>query len=780
MTDMIASATDSLSTSASTRLRLMIRGAVQGVGFRPYVHRLAESLDLSGFVRNIAAGVVIEVEGPSEVVEEFLRRLPIEIQKPARIVHIETTRMTPIGSCGFEIAESSAEGGRSALIMPDIATCADCLTELFDPKDRRFRYPFTNCTHCGPRFSIVESIPYDRPNTSMRRFKMCPECQAEYDDATDRRFHAQPNACPVCGPHLEFWDNCGAILATHDSALTMAVDAIRTGRVVAIKGIGGFHLVVDAQNEISVRRLRIRKHREEKPLAIMMRDIDAVATVCEVSDAERRLLSSPAAPIVLLRRRIDKYHGGVASSIAPCNPNLGIMLPYSPLHHLLMDQLDIPIVATSGNRSDEPICTDEEEARERLVDIADFFLIHDRPIVRPVDDSVARIALGSEMILRRSRGYAPLPIVLREESEPVLAVGAHLKNTVALANGSNIFISQHIGDLETPEAFCAFEHAADTLQCLYDGHPQVVACDLHPDYLSTQYARRINPRPFAVQHHHAHIAACMAEHQLTGEVLGICWDGTGYGPDGTIWGGEFLRATSEQFQRVAHLRTFSLPGGSRAVREPRCSAFGLLYKTFGAASLDMDELAPMRSFAVGERRAMARMIKQQVNSPRTSSAGRLFDAVASLLDLRQTAQFEGQAAMEIEFLAGDIAGAKPYPFELCDGGNTVQLDWRPMVRAIVHELRSGTPRGHIAARFHQTLIGMILAVAGRQGMKHVVLTGGCFQNMILLEGAAHRLQSAGYAVYWPQLVPPNDGGIALGQAVVAGAMLRAKEQTSCA
>jgi hydrogenase maturation protein HypF len=780
MTDMTALATDTLSAPTATRLRLLVRGAVQGVGFRPYVHRLAESLQLNGFVRNIASGVAIEVEGPGNAVGAFLRRLPAELHSPARIVHIESTLITPAGSNRFDIADSSADGQRTALVMPDIATCEDCLIELFDPKDRRYHYPFTNCTHCGPRFSIIESIPYDRPNTSMRRFKMCPECQAEYDDPADRRFHAQPNACPTCGPHLEFWDNCGANMATHDGALTMAIEAIRAGRVVAIKGIGGFHLVVDAQNETAVRRLRLRKHREEKPLALMMRDVDAVTSACEVSDAERRLLQLPSAPIVLLHRRVDKYHGVVASSVAPDNPYLGIMLPYSPLHHLLMDQLDCPIVATSGNRSDEPICIDELDARERLVDIADFFLVHNRPIVRPVDDSVARIALGSELILRRSRGYAPLPITMREESEPILAVGAHLKNTVAIASGSNIFISQHIGDLETPQAFAAFERTTDTLQRLHDAKPRVVACDLHPDYLSTQYAHRINAAPVAVQHHHAHVAACIAEHQLTGDVLGVCWDGTGFGPDGTIWGGEFLRAASSHYQRVAHLKTFSLPGGSRAVKEPRCTAFGLLYEAFGPEAMEMDDLAPIRAFAIGERRAMAQMIERQVNSPRTSSAGRLFDAVASLLDLRHSTQFEGQAAMELEFLCGDIATSTPYPFALDERAKVLQLDWTATVRAIVEELQIGTPRAEIATKFHLTLIEMIHAVVERQAMKHIVLTGGCFQNLILLEGAARRLQSAGYAVYWSQLVPPNDGGIALGQAVVAAARLREQESMSCA
>jgi hydrogenase maturation protein HypF len=761
-------------------VRLLVRGAVQGVGFRPFVHRLAASLDLAGFVRNAPQGVVVEVEGPAGLVGEFLRRIAADVPAPARPERIESLSVRPTGASGFDIVESRSDGHRSAIIMPDIATCPDCLAELFDASNRRYRYPFTNCTHCGPRFSIIESIPYDRPNTSMRRFTMCAECQSEYDNPFDRRFHAQPNACPACGPHLALWDERGAVLAMHDAALRSAAAAIRAGRIVAVKGIGGFHLMVDARNEAAVRRLRLRKHREEKPLALMMLSFGAIAAACDISAAERQLLLSAAAPIVLLERRRRSDAEPVADSVAPGNPCLGIMLPYSPLHHLLMRALKFPVVATSGNRSDESICTGEGEALDRLRNIADAFLVHDRPIVRPVDDSVARTAAGSELILRRARGFAPLPIGFPDESPPILAVGAHLKNTVSLATSGNVFISQHIGDLETPEALNAFERATGALQDLYGVQPQIVACDMHPDYVSTRVARRMATAPIQVQHHHAHVAACMAEHQLDGEVLGICWDGTGYGPDGTIWGGEFLVAARDRFIRAAHLRLFSLPGGSRAVREPRRSAFGVLYEAFGTRVAEMEDLPPVRSFSPEERRTLIRMIRRQVNSPRTSSMGRLFDAVAALVGLRQQAVFEGQAAMELEFAAGAAIAESPYPFELQSHDSNAQIDWVPMIRAIVDDLRRDTPPAQIAARFHAALIDMLLAVVKQVGFQTVVLGGGCFQNKRLLEGAVSRLRAAGFDVYWPRRVPPNDGGISLGQAAVATALIRAREKLPCA
>ncbi len=768
------------------RVKIAIYGAVQGVGFRPFVYRLARELHLTGWVLNSAQGVFIEVEGPKEQLEEFLRRLQRDKPPRAVIQSLESSWLDPIGYTEFEIRHSDESGQKTAFILPDIATCPDCLREIFDPADRRYRYPFTNCTNCGPRFSIIEALPYDRPNTTMRRFPMCPDCQAEYENPQDRRFHAQPNACPQCGPHLELWDRQGTVLARHDEALLQAAQAIRQGLIVAVKGLGGFHLICDARNEQAVQELRRRKHREEKPFALMYPDLETVKEHCEVSDREERLLCSPEAPIVLLRRKAftpdpslsphpcpplpPRGEGpgddaGVAPAVAPHNPYLGVMLPYTPLHHLLMAELGFPVVATSGNLSDEPICTDEHQALEKLNALADLFLVHNRPIARHVDDSIVRIVGNRELVLRRARGFAPLPIRLRtSEPKTVLAVGAHLKNTVALAVGPQVFISQHIGDLETAEAFRAFERVIGDLERLYETHPKLIAHDLHPDYLSTQYAQARAPHTVAVQHHYAHVLSCMAENELDGPVLGVSWDGTGYGLDGTIWGGEFLLVTPESFTRVAHLRTFRLPGGDQAIREPRRSALGVLYELFGEALFHQEErraLAPLQSFPKDKLRLLHTMLQKNLNSPRTSSVGRLFDAVASLVGLRQISRFEGQAAMELEFAS--IETTESYEYVLVGE----RLDWGPMLVGILGDVQAGVPVGKIAARFHNTLVEMIVAVARHVGEERVVLTGGCFQNKYLTERAIVRLREEGFRPYWHQRIPPNDGGIAVGQVVAA-------------
>lgn len=762
----------------AVRLKVTIHGAVQGVGFRPFVYRLATELKLAGWVLNSAQGVFIETEGPKEQLEEFLRRL--ERDKPPRafIQSLESVWLDPVGYTAFEIRHSDESGQKTAFILPDIATCPDCLREIFDPNDRRYRYPFTNCTNCGPRFSIIEALPYDRPNTTMKIFKMCPDCQAEYEDPSNRRFHAQPNACPVCGPHLELWDRQGRVLAQHDDALLQAAEAIRQGQIIAVKGLGGFHLICDARNDDAVQELRKRKHREEKPFALMYPSLELITAHCEVSELEERLLTSPEAPIVLLPRlRLDRTPSPASGwrrcmdqaepgpSVAPRNPYLGIMLPYTPLHHLLMAELGFPIVATSGNLSDEPICTDEHEALQKLNKIADLFLVHNRPIARHVDDSIVRIVAGRELVLRRARGYAPLPIKL-ETSEPktVLAVGAHLKNTVALSVGSNVFISQHIGDLETAEAFSAFGRVIRDFELLYEARPSVIAHDLHPDYLSTKYAQQRDLPKVGVQHHYAHVLACMAENELDGSVLGVSWDGTGYGLDGTIWGGEFLLATRESFRRVAHLRTFRLPGGEHAIKEPRRAALGVLYELFGDSFMrECAHLAPVQSFPTHELQLLHAMLRKNLNSPVTSSVGRLFDAVAAISGLRQISRFEGQAAMELEFAMHGIATDQSYEFVL----SQERLDWGPMLREIMSDVHTGVPVGKIAAKFHNTLVEMIIAVARRVGEGRVVLTGGCFQNKYLTEHAGARLREEGFRVYWHQRVPPNDGGIALGQIVAA-------------
>ncbi len=788
------------------RLRVEIHGAVQGVGFRPFVYRLATELGLTGWVINDTQGVFIEVEGLRPAVERFLARLPAEIPPRAIVQTIETAWLAPVGFTRFEIRHSDNAGEKTALVLPDIAACPDCLAEVFDPADRRYRYPFTNCTNCGPRFTIIEALPYDRPNTTMRRFALCPVCRAEYENPLDRRFHAQPNACPACGPRLAFYERGSqtegqaepmCMTAVGDEALQRAAAALRAGQIVAVKGLGGFHLMVDARNEAAIRRLRDSKPRRAKPFALMARDLAQVRQFCEVPPEAEALLISPEAPIVLLRKLTERAADAPAdpsrrqavtcscdhpvtpaSSVAPANPYFGVMLPYTPLHHLLLREAGFPVVATSGNLSDEPICTDEAEAMQRLAGIADVFLVHDRPIARHADDSVAWIVAGAPRLLRRARGYAPLPITLKEAIPTILAVGAHLKNTVALSVGRQVFISQHIGDLETPEALAAFERVIVDFLRLYEARPVAIAHDLHPEYLSTKWAneRGISPDPcplIPVQHHHAHLAACLAENQVDGPALGVTWDGTGYGTDGTIWGGEFLLGDAAGYARVAHLRPFRLPGGEAAVREPRRVALALLWELYGEAALVMDDLAPIRSFRPAERRVLAPMLARGVNAPVTTSAGRLFDGIAALIGLHQEVSFEGQAAMALEFVA-DGCEMAAYETEIkgqAAGGReqSLVLDWAPLVVAVLADLRRGIPQGIIAARFHNALIEAMVAVAQAVGQPAVALTGGCFQNRLLTERGAERLARAGFRVLLHRQVPPNDGGISLGQVVIAAA-----------
>jgi hydrogenase maturation protein HypF len=850
------------------RLKLAIRGAVQGVGFRPFVFRLAAELGVTGWVNNSPQGVFIEVEGPHRALEDFLLRL--EKEKPPRsfIQSLEASWLDAVGYKEFEIRKSEMSGNKSALVLPDIATCPDCLREILNPTNRRHHYPFTNCTNCGPRFSIIESLPYDRANTSMKQFAMCPACQAEYDDPRNRRFHAQPNACSACGPQLDLWSASGELVFGGYDALLAAANAIRRGQIVAVKGIGGFHLLVDARSDNAVRRLRERKHREEKPLALMFASLESVKAVCEVSRLEQRLLRSPEAPIVLLRRlahphpsplpqerqnrsqsfrktetanglkqvkqremddcfslspgerargraSAEQTHFRITPSVAPGNPNLGVMLPSNPLHHLLMAELGFPVVATSGNLSDEPICTDEHEALERLGRIADVFLVHNRPIARHVDDSIVRVMLDREMVLRRARGYAPLPLTVgtRSTASPfsagvkdavervpgVLAVGAHLKNAVALSVGSQVFISQHIGDLETEQANNAFRRVTEDLQKLYETKPEIIAADLHPDYFSTKFAlERGGPQPqhpvmrttvgklpcladaesgaaedsraphlVQVQHHIAHVLSCMAENELTPPVLGVAWDGTGYGIDGTIWGSEFFLVKENDIERVAHLRPFQLPGGDAAIKEPRRSALSLLHELFGDRLSDQRDSRPLEAFSPAELNALTTMLARGLNSPTCCSVGRLFDAAASFTGVCQKLRFEGQAAMELEFALEGILTDEAYELAIDHRPSTIQLDWSPMIEAILMDVKRGVSVGEISARFHNALVEAIVAVARHVGEPRVVLSGGCFQNRYLTERTVKRLLEAGFNPYWHQRVPTNDGGIALGQVVAA-------------
>lgn len=710
-------------------------------------------------MRNSTRGVVIEVEGRGTDVDEFCGRLRTDAPPRSAIHGIEVQHLEPSGARHFEIRESEAGGEPRALMLPDIATCAECLREIFDPANRRYRYPFTNCTHCGPRFSIIEALPYDRANTTMRVFTMCEACRREYENPVDRRFHAQPNACPKCGPQVALWDSAGVVIEERDGALIEAARAIREGAVVAVKGLGGFHLIVDARNGDAVKRLRERKHREEKPLAVMFPSLSAVRENCEVAPIEERLLCSPEAPIVLLGQRA---RAGIAADVAPGNPNLGALLPYTPVHHLLLAELGVAVVATSGNLSDEPICTDETDAPKRLAGIADVFLVHNRPIIRHVDDSVVRVIAGREIMLRRARGFAPLPIQLSDVVLPTLALGAHLKNTIALATGADVFLSQHIGDLDSAAAVETLRRIADDFQRIYRVRPRQVVTDEHPDYASSQLAHGFDAPVATLQHHCAHILSCMAEHDLVAPVLGVAWDGTGYGSDGTIWGGEFLKITADGFARVAHLRTFRLPGGDVAAREPWRCALGMLHEIIGESLFRRRSF--VRAFTKAEITPLQQMLSRGVNCPITSSAGRLFDAVASLLGLRRRASFEGQAAMELEFAIGDCTTDETYAMPLKADG---VIDWAPAVLEILADRKRRRSAAEISAKFHNALVEAIVAVAHRVDENRIVLSGGCFQNKYLTERVIRRLREEGFRPAWHQRVPPNDGGIALGQ--IAGA-----------
>ncbi len=729
--------------SATQRLRITLRGAVQGVGFRPFVYRLATEMSLTGWVLNSSAGLVVEVEGPTEQLSLFQQRLEQERPKASVVTVREFAWLAAEGSTRFEILASDHDSGKTVNVLPDLATCPDCREELFDPENRRFEYPFTNCTNCGPRYTIVVDIPYDRPNTTMRDFVLCPRCREEYENPANRRFHAQPNACPVCGPKL-------------DGTIEEVVEALRAGEIVALKGIGGFQLLVDARNADAVARLRQRKHREEKPFALMMPSLEMARAYCEISPAEVQLLESQAAPIVLLQPKVGT---DIAGNVAHCSPYLGVMLPYSPLHHLLMEECRFPLIATSGNRSDEPIAIENDEATVCLKDIADHFLMHDRPIVRACDDSVVRLTRGRAGILRRARGYAPLGIRVAQSLPPVLAVGGHLKNTVAIAVGQDVFLSQHIGDLETLEARGAFQKAIEDLCRLYSFKPEAVACDLHPDYASTQWAEKSGLPLIRVQHHQAHVAACAAENNVQGPYLGISWDGTGYGLDGAIWGGEFFSVEANHYERVAHLRSFGLPGGDAAVREGWRSAASLLFEAFGSEPVVPDAGSQTPGKPRLDEAKVRYMLERGINVVPTTSVGRLFDAVACITGVARQNRFEGQAAMLLENEIGALRTEEAYALP---GG-----DWGPLISAVMADKIAGVPVPRIAAKFHNALVEWILEVAAFVKLKPIVLSGGVFQNRYLTERAAGMLESRGFEVHTHRQVPPNDGGIALGQAVMS-------------
>jgi hydrogenase maturation protein HypF len=825
--------------------------------------------------------VRIEVQGDPEKLQAFVTILRESHPPQARVNSMQITPLPcqEVIDGQFSIRVSPEGGNPRPTIPADVATCAACLEEIRTPGERRYGYPFTNCTNCGPRWSILRSLPYDRPRTAMAGFPMCPECEAEYHDPADRRFHAQPIACPSCGPAIELLDATGQRLAEGDNSLRRAADALLNGRVLAMKGLGGFQLLVDATNSTAVSLLRRRKQRPDKPFALMFGSLEEVRAACDVSEEESRTLTSPGAPIVLLERlgrdagqladrpeSSDKTATGsrrsseegreagcaraavpvlssVAQEVAPGNPYLGVMLPYTPLHHLLTALVQRPLVCTSGNLSEEPMAITTEDALARLARIADFFLVHDRPIVRPVDDSVARVGPAGIAILRRARGFAPLPIDLSSAEEisassdvgrignpsshqanlpdglpirptgkptpllsmiprtsgeipAVLAVGGHLKNTVALKLGSQVVLTPHIGDLDNVLSLEVHQRAIADLVEFFQVTPRAVACDLHPDYASTRHAETLATDwkvPLVrVQHHHAHVAACMAEHRLAGPVLGIAWDGAGYGPDGTIWGGEFIECREGEFRRIAHLRTFPLPGGDRAARQPRRSALGMLFEVFGeeagawaASYLDdgfQTGVKPMHPEADGSsgpplrptNEALVRLLASPHPFPRTSSMGRLFDGVAALCGFSSVSSFEGQAAMALEFSA-EIACGEAYPIDLPAAAPGI-ADWEPMLRAILADRAAGIPIGRVSARFHNALAELAAGVARQWGGRCVALTGGCFQNALLARRVWDKLREAGFQVYLPSQVPPGDGGIALGQALIAAKWLSEQEQ----
>jgi hydrogenase maturation protein HypF len=763
---------DAASPPERTALELSVRGVVQGVGFRPFVHRLALRHALAGWVRNASGDVQIAVEGPPEALLAFLRELEAEAPPLARIESVDVARAEPRVRWGFRILPSVAEPDRRLPVSPDVATCAACLAELFDPADRRHRYPFITCTDCGPRFTVIKAMPYDRERTSMSAFRQCASCTAEYQSPGDRRYHSETNSCPTCGPRV--WlvaPGNGAPEVTGGGAIDSAARLLRLGLIVAIRGLGGFHLAVDAWNEGAVRRLRARKHREAKPLAVMVRTLDQARALGVVGPEEERLLSSPERPVVLLRRRPE---AGAAPSVAPGLDTIGVMTAYTPLHHLLLERAARPLVMTSGNVSEEPIATANTDALARLGGIADAFLLHDREIVSRYDDSVVRVVDGAPLLLRRARGYAPLPLPLPVATPtPLMAVGPHLKNTFTLAHDGTAYVSQHIGDLENLETLAHFRDTLERYARLFRVEPAVAVHDLHPEYLSTRVAGELGLRRIlAVQHHHAHLAAVAAEHGVTAPVVALTFDGTGYGEDGNVWGAEVLVGDLRGYRRYAQQRYAPLPGGDLAAQRPWRAALGYLSLESNAAP------AFERAFASVppvERRVAEQQIRAGLNTPLASSVGRLFDAAAAVLGVRQVSWYEGQAAMELEALAGDRP-AEPLPFPVRDGDHgRRELDPLPLLVALGEAAAQGADTAHLAARFHESVTAAAVALARDAceafSLNTVVLGGGVFQNARLLAGVRRRLQEAGLRVLVPCRLSPNDGAVSYGQAAVAAARL---------
>ena len=748
-----------------------IRGVVQGVGFRPWVYRLATQGELGGHVRNDATGVTIEAFGSEEAIDLFMRRLEESPPPAAAIGEIRSWTIPVDPVAAFSIVHSQETAERRISIPPDLATCPECVSEIFDPTDRRYRYPFTNCTNCGPRFTITRDVPYDRPATTMAPFRMCPACQREYDDVGDRRFHAQPNACPACGPTLELIAPDGHFIADADPIGAVAA-ALVEGHVVAIKGLGGFHLACDATSPEAVQRLRVRKRRDEKPFAVMVQDLAQAGEIAVLGEDERRLLASIERPIVLATRRVG---GCLAPEVAPNNPLVGVMLPYTPLHHLLLHEVRRPLVMTSGNLSEEPLAYRNDEALQRLAGIADLFLIHDREIETRCDDSVARVIGGRPVVLRRARGYVPRSIAVSPAFDtPVLACGALLKNTFCIGIADAVYLGQHIGDLENLETYRSFEESIARMEKFLHVAPAVIAHDLHPEYMSTTYAlARPEQLKIGVQHHHAHVVTAMAEHGLPGPVIGVAYDGTGYGTDGTAWGGEVLVTRHEAFERVATLRPVPLAGADAAIRHPWRIALALLEDAFDG-DVPLDGLRLFSAVSPGDVAVVRQMIATRFRSPLAHGAGRYFDGIGSLVLARPDSRYEGQVALEWNGVA-DPSETGRYGYATDRRQSPWQIDFRPMIRDVVRELRAGVSAAAISARFHNTITAataeIVREIARLHGSLPVVLTGGCFQNALLAERLAGELASR-FTVHLHRQVPPGDGGLALGQAVVAAAIAR--------
>ena len=760
-------------------IRVEVTGVVQGVGFRPFIYRIATENGLNGWVRNTSGSVDIEIEGEATAIEIFLRQLETEAPPICSIESVKTEEQPSNGYHCFEIKNSQAQQGRYQLVSPDIATCPQCLKELLDPDDRRYHYPFTNCTNCGPRFTIIKSIPYDRPRTTMDDFKMCPECQLEYDDPANRRFHAQPNACPVCGPYIELVRADGEVIAERDEALKTAADLLCKGNILAIKGLGGFLLVCDATSDTAVSLLRQRKKRPEKPLAVMFRDIEEARKHCSISKDEEKLLLSPQSPIVLVKWEEES---GLSKLVAPGLKHQGVMLPYTPLHHILMQDSGIPLVMTSGNISEEPIAKDNEEALERLGKIADYFLMHNRGIYARYDDSVVMVT-DKPQVVRRARGYAPSPVHLPYKSKNILACGSELKNTFCLARDEYAFVSQHIADMENLESLQHYKSTVELYRKLFSIEPEIIAHDMHPDYLSTSYALELaqakpDLKTCAVQHHHAHIVSCMVENGIQEPVIGVAFDGTGYGTDGCIWGGEIMVVDYKEFKRLGHIDYMPLPGGDAAIKRPYRIAASYIYKLLGKEALL--KLPFAKNISENELEAIFRQVDGGINTPLTSSCGRLFDAVSALIGIRGEIGYEAQAAIELEMAAMDASPEKTsgYKFSIIDKDEQHIIKLDEMMAGIIRDIEKGVSQAQIAHRFHRTMAQIIdeacRHITGRTGLTKVALSGGVFQNRLLLRLADGALKKSGFEVITHSQVPTNDGCISLGQAVVANFMTEGK------